>query len=84
MTSRSRGAILLCEFGEFRLVQRSKPNLAVPYRKILKLNSNCELDVCSFRGPLVISKLITLLYLVIDYYYCAAALLRGSTAEETR
>ena len=48
MTSRSRGAILLCEFGEFRLVQRSKPNLAVPYRKILKLNSNCELDVCSF------------------------------------
>lgn len=42
MTSRSRGAILLCEFGEFRLVQRSKPNLAVPYRKILKLNSNCE------------------------------------------
>ena len=62
MTSRSRGAILLCEFGEFRLVQRSKPNLAVPYRKILKLNSNCELDVCSFffsAGAHVFSKLIT-------------------------
>ena len=81
MTSRSRGAILLCEFGEFRLVQRSKPNLAVPYRKILKLNSNCELDVCSFffsgRGPRVISKLITVSSILL--LRCST-----STAEETR